>query len=328
MASRRPLVLVSGRPTQIPADDSLECESLLLKGSVDALLRSNSGVVEARNAANSANADFACASLTPSGDVDSKAFVQLPIGTPEGLTLIRSSATLINFSLGRAVIATAADKRYIAVSSASSKRLDATWATGSGNGGRFSGSVSANQWWHVFLMRNDVTGTIDFGFDTSASAANKPSGWSCRMIGSILTDGSSSILDFYQIGDTFYWKVERLDYSSAVTSTASNVTVSVPSIASVEAILRIASGLPVAGSTVSVLVSSAAATDTAPVIYDLSSVEARYVSGDTAAHQAAIERVSAVSSTVRIRATFTGTASWVINPKIRTIGYVHPRGAY
>lgn len=63
MAARRPLVIVAGRPQQIPANDSLECEGVLLKGAVDAFLRSNGGRVETRNAGNTAFAPFRCTDL-------------------------------------------------------------------------------------------------------------------------------------------------------------------------------------------------------------------------------------------------------------------------
>jgi hypothetical protein len=86
------------------------------------------------------------------------------------------------------------------------KRLDAEWAAGDDAGGIFTGSVGNTTWYHVFLIRKDSDGTIDAGFDTSITAANKPAGYSnYRRLGSVLTDGSANILPFFQVGDEFRW---------------------------------------------------------------------------------------------------------------------------
>lgn len=56
---------------------------------------------------------------------------------------------------------------------AKTKRADANWAAGTGNGGRASG---ASAWgaadWHLFVLLNPTTGATDFGFDTSLTGAN------------------------------------------------------------------------------------------------------------------------------------------------------------
>lgn len=56
---------------------------------------------------------------------------------------------------------------------AQTKRADANWAAGTGNGGKASG---ASAWgaadWHLFVLLNPTTGATDFGFDTSLTGAN------------------------------------------------------------------------------------------------------------------------------------------------------------
>lgn len=96
------------------------------------------------------------------------------------------------------------------------KQLDATWTAGTNAGGRFSGvSLSASTWYHVFLIRKTSDGSIDAGFDTSASAANIPAGYvAFRRLGAVKTDGSSNIVDFLQDGDRFYWAVPPLDINT------------------------------------------------------------------------------------------------------------------
>lgn len=74
------------------------------------------------------------------------------------------------------------------------KQIDNTWAVGDDAGGLFSGSVANNTKYYVHLIRKDDDGTIDAGFDTSASAANIPAGYTVRkQLGWVLTDGSANI---------------------------------------------------------------------------------------------------------------------------------------
>jgi len=111
------------------------------------------------------------------------------------------------------------------------KQIDAAWAAGSAAGGLFSGSVGNATWYHVFLIRKDSDGTIDAGFDTSVTAANKPAGYSTyRRIGSVLTNGSAAnILAFSQMGNQFLWKVGITDVNAAaITNSATLYTLSVP----------------------------------------------------------------------------------------------------
>ena len=86
---------------------------------------------------------------------------------------------------------------FLTLSAAITKQIDATWAAGDDVGGLFSGTVANSTWYHVFLIRNPNTDTVDAGFDTSASAANAPSGYTqYRRLGSVLTDGSANITGF------------------------------------------------------------------------------------------------------------------------------------
>lgn len=99
------------------------------------------------------------------------------------------------------------------------KQTDATWAVGTNQGGMFTGSVTTSTWYHVFLIRNSTTGVIDAGYDTSATAANIPSGYvAYAYLGAVLTDGSSNITDFTQIGDMFIWTTKTLDFDETIDS--------------------------------------------------------------------------------------------------------------
>lgn len=102
------------------------------------------------------------------------------------------------------------------------KRLDATWAAGTGNGGLFSGSKAASTNYAVWMIYNTTTGVVDFGFDTSLSGANCPGGYAlvCRLAW-IRTDASSQIRQFVQRGD--YFKLLQPDSTSQSLSGNSRV---------------------------------------------------------------------------------------------------------
>jgi hypothetical protein len=103
------------------------------------------------------------------------------------------------------------------------KQLDATWAAGDDAGG-LSSSLTApavDTWYHIFAII--VGGSADVGFDTDVDAANliaDHTATAYRRIGSILTDASANIIDFYMIGDIFLWKVPVQDFSDNNPGTA------------------------------------------------------------------------------------------------------------
>lgn len=122
---------------------------------------------------------------------------------------------------------------FLTLSSAITKRIDATWASGTGNGGLSSSLVAPanNTWYHVFLIK--VSGSVDVGFDTSVTAANLVADHSAtayRRIGSVLTDGSANIIGFYQFGNRFRFKALKNNVSASAASAVSRgtITLSVP----------------------------------------------------------------------------------------------------
>lgn len=89
---------------------------------------------------------------------------------------------------------------------AMTKRIDANWSAGTGNGGLPTAvSLTNNTTYHIFAIE-DGSGTVDAGFDTSVTATNLLSESSYTRyarIGSVITDGSANILGYTQVGDTF-----------------------------------------------------------------------------------------------------------------------------
>lgn len=104
---------------------------------------------------------------------------------------------------------------------AMSKKLDAAWAPGDGNGGRLSGALVNAGTWHVFALINPLTGAVEFGFDASPTAPDLAGSGAAgagytkfRRLGAVVLEAASTaIRPFYQIGDWFYYKLRSTDYA-------------------------------------------------------------------------------------------------------------------
>lgn len=91
------------------------------------------------------------------------------------------------------------------ISAAMTKKLDAPFAEGNGNGGLDTGAKTINTWYHCFAI-SKADGTSDFLFSTSLISPTMPSGYVYkRRIGSIMTEISGNIKQFKQYGDDFMY---------------------------------------------------------------------------------------------------------------------------
>jgi hypothetical protein len=149
---------------------------------------------------------------------------------PKGLTIANNSTDANNdIDIAAGKIRDSTDVIDLVLASAMTKRLDASWTAGTNQGGLFSGSKANSTWYHVFLIRKDADGSIDVGFDTSVTAANKPTGYTYfRRIRSFRTDASGNILPFFCYGSTTMWKAALLDLSAGTSTSAVAFTVSTP----------------------------------------------------------------------------------------------------
>ena len=146
----------------------------------------------------------------------------LPRGYLSGMGLANATDTAHDITVGIGEVRDNANAADIILASAFTKRIDATWASGSGNGGLASGvSIATNTWYHVHAII--VSGSTDIGFDTSITAANlvaNNSASAFRRIGAVLTDGSSNILNFIQDGDEFIFKAQIVNINATAIGTA------------------------------------------------------------------------------------------------------------
>lgn len=180
-------------------------ETLFQFGLAGVGLRTNSGVLEARNAANSAYASVRCLDA----QVDGALISPVMSGWVSGCQVANSGAdpnSSIDFAAGAAFIS----DRIVSLT-AKTKSLDALWSAGTNQGGLFSGSKAAYTTYHCFAMRNTTTGAVDFGFDTTPTGSNKPSGWAVTWLMAVMTDADNNLRAFLQQGNYVKWRITALD---------------------------------------------------------------------------------------------------------------------
>lgn len=161
-------------------------------------------------------------------------------GMIAGLTLSNNSTDAINdIDIAAGAACDSGGAVVMRLATGITKRLDAAWAVGTGNGGLDTGAL-ANGTYHVWLIRRPDTGVVDVLFSTSATSPTMPTNYTQkRRIGSIIR-ASGAILAFTQFGDEFRFNAARVDINTAALATGqTNLTLaSVPSGIVVDAIVR------------------------------------------------------------------------------------------
>jgi len=181
---------------------------------------------------------------------DSLAVANIPPGYLHGLTMSNNATDATNDIDVQSGIAASQDQTTrMVLASVITKRLDAAWAVGTGNGGLDTGTVS-DQTYHVYLIHRPDTSVTDVIFSASSSMPTLPTNYTkYRRIGSIVRSGST-IVPFYQIGDRFMYKTEISAYSSTAATGGTAVNMSVPTGLVVHPIFRQAQQQGTAGQVV------------------------------------------------------------------------------
>ena len=156
--------------------------------------------------------------------------------TNKGLTYLKNPITIANnstdanndidFTAGNFEFS---DKSNIAILSAMTKRLDASWTAGTNNGGLDTGSKANSTWYHCYAIYNPTSGVSDAIFSTNATTPTLPSGYTkYKYLGSVLTNVSGNIVPFIQKENYFEWKSAVNDYTGNLTTTEVPIPLSVP----------------------------------------------------------------------------------------------------
>ena len=148
-----------------------------------------------------------------------------------GLTLSNNGVDATNdidIAAGSCIDLTASAHEVLVLASSLTKRLDAAWAVGTGNGGLDTGAI-ANTTYHIWLIKRPDTGVVDALFSASASAPSMPTNYTIkRRIGSLIRVAAALQL-FVQVGDRFMLKSSVQDVNTANPGTAA-VTATLASI--------------------------------------------------------------------------------------------------
>jgi hypothetical protein len=188
-----------------------------------------------------------------------------PKGHLYGLTLANNATDATNdvdIAAGEAS-SDATTPTLITLATGVTKRLDAAWAVGTGNGGLDTGSI-ANTTYHLWLIQRSDTGVVDVLFSTSATSPTMPTNYDRkRRVGAVLRE-SGAIVAFVQDGDYFRRKASRLDVDVTQASTTATRTLSVPVGVRVQVYFQYIATDPSNANTTSVYFSDLDATDEAP----------------------------------------------------------------
>lgn len=108
----------------------------------------------------------------------------------------------------------------LTLSAALTKRLDATWAVGTGNGGYESGQSKGNsEAIAIWLIGRSDTGVVDVMASDSFSAPTLPTNYDKkRLIWGVVTNGSAGIQQFTSVGDECWITSEPVDSFAADSS--------------------------------------------------------------------------------------------------------------
>lgn len=174
---------------------------------------------------------YSSQTLTAAQQAQARANVSSALnGQLYGLTLSNNATDATNdidIAVGEAA-STETNPVLMVLASALTKRLDAAWAVGSGNGGLDTGSI-ADTTYHVWLIQRSDTGVVDSLFSTSATSPTMPANYDRkRRIGSVIRT-SAAIRLFRQIEDRFLWAAPVSNRSSTAAATNILLSVSVPS---------------------------------------------------------------------------------------------------
>lgn len=123
------------------------------------------------------------------------------------------------------------DSADIELKTAMMKRLDQTWAQGSGNGALDQGALAASTWYHLHVMLKTTTGEIDILASGSLTNPKYPTGWEAapsRRFWSVLTDASANILPYTQTADWCAWGVMTNDYSGNLGGSSTVIQLKAP----------------------------------------------------------------------------------------------------
>ncbi|MBN9235086.1 MULTISPECIES: hypothetical protein [Phyllobacteriaceae] len=150
-----------------------------------------------------------------------------PPGHLNGLELSNNTADAVNDIDVAAGVCSDSTGIANIVLGAMTKRMDANWSGGSGNGALDTGAL-VDGWYHVFAILKPTPATSDLLVSQSVNAPTLPTGYTMfRRIGSVLRD-AGSLVKFRQWGDIFKWDVPRRSFTNTAAVALGPLALDVP----------------------------------------------------------------------------------------------------
>lgn len=207
------------------------------------------------------------------------------------------------------------DTTDIVLAAEITKQLDAAWAAGDDAGGLDIGAIAGNTWYFAHGIKNSTSGAVDVLLSASLAAPTMPTGYDKRrLLGAVLTNGSSQVLPFKQWGNWFWWVDPPLDVNSTTIGTSATLAaLSVPPGLEVRAQLTLQA---TAGQAAYHYVSPPAVNDEAPADGTAPLATLRANAGESMA----LPVLTNTSKQVRLRASAGSQSMDVV-----TLGYELPR---
>jgi hypothetical protein len=255
---------------------------------------------------------------TPTSGTGTNCSAFMPVNYLSGLTLSNNGSDAVNdIDIATGGARDSTDAYSMVLASALTKRLDASWAVGTNQGGLDTG-VIANAVYHVFLIARPDTGVVDALFSTSATAPTMPTNYTLRRRIGAIQRVAGSILAFTQTGDEFRLTNAVADVSANNPGTAAVTrNLSVP--AGVKVVAIIGATVTTGGASVAAYFSDLATTDEDPASSLL------YQLGSTTSLSGGFVGAITTNTSGQIRSRLSASSA-AITLSIKTIGWIDRRG--
>jgi len=147
------------------------------------------------------------------------------------------AANDVTVNIGTAM--SSGNTKYINLTTAVTKKIDAVFAVGTDQGGLDTGAAGPGTWYNVYLIEHETSGATDVLLSGATTSLTMPSGYTySRRVGSVYAGLGSGVSGFVQHGDKFLWKDPPLDVNStAIGTTGTFHKLQVPYGVSTEAII-------------------------------------------------------------------------------------------
>jgi hypothetical protein len=228
-----PITLLDESPSSAAANRFALGGNLVVAGRQAALLRYDATAARWQGLAGglALRADTA-QSLTPAQQNQAQINAGLPAairGYLAGLTLSTAGSSS-SFAVAPGVAADTGNTELMALGAACSK-TSAAWAAGSGNGALDTGTIAANAWYAVHLIKRTDTGAVDVLISASVSSPTLPANYAlARRIGFLRSNGAGQWVAFSQSGDEFLFASPIQETAgSAIPTSATLLAVTLPS---------------------------------------------------------------------------------------------------